>query len=75
MQRLQKDAAGTKSVVAFTYEIYTIPSHNNWVLGVTLTECTCAPNNLLWSSLMLINLEFPPPLKTKKDALLPCSPH
>ena len=35
--RSQLAGVGAVSVVAFTYEIYTIPSQNNGVLGATLT--------------------------------------
>ena len=34
----EKSAVGAVSVVAFTYDIYTIPSQNNGVLGATLTN-------------------------------------
>ena len=33
----EKSGVGAVSVVAFTYEIYTIPSQNNGVLRATLT--------------------------------------
>ena len=33
----EKGGVGAVSVVAFTYEIYTIPSQNNGVLRATLT--------------------------------------
>ena len=34
----EKGGVGAVSVVAFTYDIYTIPSQNNGVLGATLTD-------------------------------------
>jgi hypothetical protein len=35
--KTEKSGVGAVSVVAFTYEIYTIPSQNNGVLRATLT--------------------------------------
>ena len=35
--KTEKGGVGAVSVVAFTYDIYTIPSQNNGVLGATLT--------------------------------------
>ena len=34
---LKKAGVGAVSVTAFTYDIHTIPTHNNGVLGATLT--------------------------------------